>query len=381
MKPSIRVRAAAPIAVVVLLAGMIGPGTTSVAAATNTLVGAGDISTCGSVGDTATAKLVASIPGTVFTAGDNVYNSGTSSEFASCYDPTWGAFRARTRPAPGNHDYGTAGATGYYAYFGTSAGPAGKGFYAYDLGQWRIYSLNSEIVSAEELTWLENDLDVNPRPCVMAYWHHALFSSGQHGNDASVKPLWDLLYSAGAELVINGHDHDYERFAPQTPSGAADATNGIREVVVGTGGAGERGFSSVQPNSQLRNAASWGVVVLQLSDTGYSGTFRPASGTFTDSFSGTCHGPGSTTPPPSTSLTLTTSANAGSVALSWNAVSGATVYHVKRAIGSGVFTKIADVTTRTYTDQTAKSGTTYRYRVVAAGTTTVKSNIATVTAK
>lgn len=381
MKTSIRMRVAAPVTVIALLAGMLGPGTASVAAATNTLVGAGDISTCGSVGDTATANLVKGIPGTVFTAGDNVYNSGTSAEFANCYNPTWGAFKARTRPAPGNHDYGTAGATGYYAYFGVAAGPAGKGFYAYDLGQWRIYSLNSEIISTEELNWLENDLDVNPRPCVMAYWHHPLFSSGQHGNDASVKPLWDLLYAAGAELVITGHDHDYERFAPQTPAGAADASTGIREVVVGTGGAGERGFSSVQPNSQVRNATSWGVVVLQLSDTGYTGTFRPASGTFTDSFSGTCHGPGSTTPPPTGSLTLQATANVGNVALSWNAVAGATVYHVKRAVGSGTFSKIADVTTLTYGDQTTKSGTTYRYRVVAAGTTTIKSNIVTVTAK
>lgn len=379
MKASIRIRAAAPLAALALLAGMIGPGTAGVAATTNTVIGAGDISTCGSVGDTATANLVKGLTGTVFTAGDNVYNSGTATEFATCYDPTWGAFKARTRPAPGNHDYGTAGASGYYAYFGTAAGPAGKGFYAYDLGQWRIYSLNSEIVSTEELNWLENDLDVNPRPCAMAYWHHPLFSSGQHGNDASVKPIWDLLYAAGAELVINGHDHDYERFAPQSPSGSADASAGIREVVVGTGGAGERGFSSVQPNSEVRNATSWGVVVLQLSDTGYTGAFQHASGTFTDAFSGTCHGPGSTgTPPP---FTLSATANTGSVGLSWSAVSAATVYHVKRAVGSGAFSKVADVTTLTYIDRTAQAGTTYRYRVVAESTTTIKSNIVTVTAK
>ncbi len=263
--------------------------------ATVTLVGAGDISTCGSTGDTATANLISGLSGTVFTAGDNAYNDGGTTDYANCYNPTWGAFKSRTRPAPGNHEYHTPGAPAYFAYFGTAAGPSGLGYYAYTLGTWRIYSLNSEIVSSGELTWLKNDLAANPALCVMAYWHHPLFSSGQHGNDAIVKPFWDALYSAGAELIINGHDHDYERFAPQTPAGAVSAT-GIREVVVGTGGAAERGFSAIRPNSEVRDASSWGVISLSLSAAGYTGQFLHASGSFTDSFSGTCHGPAGSGP-------------------------------------------------------------------------------------
>ena len=165
---------------------------------------------------------------------------------------------------PGNHEYVTAGAAGYFDYFGARAGPGGTGWYAYDLGSWRIYALNSNCAevgcgagSAQE-QWLRADLATSPHACVLAYWHHPRFSSGdEHGNDPSVGALWDALYAAGAEIVINGHDHDYERFAPQTPSGAADPATGIREFVVGTGGASLRSFSTIRANSQVRNSVTY----------------------------------------------------------------------------------------------------------------------------
>jgi len=259
------------------------------------LVGAGDIASCGLTADSATAKVAAGIAGTVSTAGDNAYEGGTAAEFQDCYGPTWGAFRDRTNPAPGNHDYGTSGAGGYFGYFGTRAGPVGTGWYAYDLGAWRIYALNSNCTKvscaagSEQEQWLPADLATSPRACVLAYWHHPRFSSGEHGNDTGVTPLWNALYEAGAEVIVNGHDHDYERFAPQSPGGAADPARGIRELVVGTGGASLRSFSTIRANSEVRNSTTYGVLKLTLSSGSYTWEFVPAgSGTFKDSGSGTC---------------------------------------------------------------------------------------------
>ena len=265
-------------------------------ASASVLVGAGDIASCGLTADTATASVVAGIAGTVFTAGDNAYETGSAANYRDCYDPTWGAFRDRTYPVPGNHEYETSGAAGYFNYFGAMAGPVGTGWYAYDLGGWRIYALNSnclvvgcDVGSAQE-QWLRADLATSPRPCVLAYWHHPRFSSGQHGNNSEVAALWNALYDAGADLVVNGHDHSYERFAPQTPSGTADAATGIRQFVVGTGGASLRSFSTIRANSQLRNSTTYGVIKLTLSTDAYAWQFVPAgSGTFKDSGSGTCH--------------------------------------------------------------------------------------------
>jgi hypothetical protein len=260
------------------------------------LVGAGDIASCGLTADTATSRLVAGIAGTVFTAGDNAYEDGTPANFSQCYQPTWGPFKDRTSPSPGNHDYETAGASGYLAYFGARAAPAGTTWYAYDLGTWRIYALDSNcfVVGCDpggaQYEWLQADLAANPRPCVLAYWHHPRFSSGQHGNDAEVAPFWDVLYAAGAEVIVNGHDHDYERFAPQRPNATADAATGIRQFVVGTGGASLRSFGSTKANSQVRHSGSHGVIKLTLSDGGYAWQFVPVAGkTFTDTGSGACH--------------------------------------------------------------------------------------------
>ena len=260
------------------------------------LVGAGDIASCGLTADTATAQIVAGIAGTVFTAGDNAYETGSATNFRDCYDPTWGAFRERAWPAPGNHDYKTSGGAGYFDYFGARAGPGGTGWHAYDLGKWRIYALNSNCaavgcgVGSEQEQWLRADLATSPRACVLAYWHHPRFSSGQHGNDPVMAPLWDALYQAGAEVIINGHNHNYERFAPQTPAGTADNAKGIRQFVVGTGGASLRSFGTIRANSQVRNSTTHGVIKLTLSATGYAWQFLPIAGkTFTDSGTGTCH--------------------------------------------------------------------------------------------
>jgi uncharacterized protein YjdB len=256
-------------------------------------VGAGDIANCSTITDEATAQLLDAIAGTVWTAGDNVYTSGTATEFATCYEPTWGRHKARTRPSPGNHDYNTSGATGYYNYFGANAGPSGRGYYSYDLGDWHIISLNSEVStspgSAQEV-WLRADLAANTKQCTLAYWHKPLFSSGYHGNLSVSKPLWAALYEYNAEFVIVGHDHNYERFAPQTADGVVDLARGLREFVVGTGGTSLRSVGTPIVNSEVVNSNTHGVMKFTLRAGGYDWEFIPIAGkTFTDRGSGTCH--------------------------------------------------------------------------------------------
>ena len=271
-----------------LAAGLVGPSDP-------VLVGAGDIASCRNSGASATATLIESIPGTVFTAGDNAYERGSVLDYQRCYGPTWGAFRTRTRPAPGNHEYASAGARAYFRYFGQLAGPAGKGWYAYDLGTWRIYVLNSNCSfvggcsrGSPQERWLRNDLGSHPSQCILAYWHHPLYSSGAHGMDPSVRPFWRDLYAAHADVIINGHDHDYERFAPLSPYGKmSDA--GIREFVVGTGGRGHRSFRVLMAHSVVRHAGASGVLKLTLGVDGYSWDFIPVAGqSFTDSGWGSC---------------------------------------------------------------------------------------------
>jgi hypothetical protein len=260
------------------------------------LVGAGDIASCEGDQDEQTAKLVDAIPGTVFTAGDNAYESGTLQQFQDCYERSWGRFKERTRPTPGNHDYETSDASGYYAYFGAAAGPAGKGYYSYDLGGWHIVALNSSIktdADSEQAAWLRADLAAHPTACTLAYWHYPLFSSGHHGDNAKVRPLWDILYQYGADVVINGHDHSYERFVPQRPDGHADWTSGIRAFVVGTGGADLLSTREPKPNSLVRSSAANGVLKLTLRPGAYSWEFIPVAGeTFRDSGEAACVSPG-----------------------------------------------------------------------------------------
>jgi hypothetical protein len=258
-------------------------------------VGAGDIANCSRTEDEATAKLLDNISGTVYTTGDNAYPDGTLAQFNNCYGPTWGRHKNRTKPSPGNHDYHVSGAAGYFDYFGAAAGDRSKGYYSYNLGAWHIISLNSEITqsagSAQE-QWLRADLAANPRVCTLAYWHKPRFSSGQHGNNSGSQALWQALYEYGADVVLNGHDHLYERFAPQNPNGQADP-RGIREFVVGTGGAGLYSFTSIQPNSQVRNNTTYGVLKLTFHSTSYDWQFVPIAGqNFTDSGNANCVGSG-----------------------------------------------------------------------------------------
>ena len=252
------------------------------------LVGAGDITSCGRNQDEQTAQLLDNIPGTVFTSGDNAYPDGTYTQFINCYDPTWGRHKSRTKPSPGNHDYHTAGAAGYFQYFNNI-----PSYYAYNLGAWRIYSLNSEISvssTSAQVTWLQNDLSANPRQCVLAYWHKPRWASGSnHGSNSGMQALWQTLYNAGAELVINGHEHQYERFAQMNASGAA-VSQGLREIIAGTGGAGLYPFGTPLAASEVRNNTTYGVLKLTLRSTGYDWAFVPVSGsTFTDSGSSNCH--------------------------------------------------------------------------------------------
>ncbi len=264
------------------------------------LVGAGDIASCDDLaGAYATAKLIDKIPGTVFAAGDLAYPNGSDKDFNDCYAPTWGRFKDRTRPAPGNHEYHSKGATGYVRYFGAVAGDPAKAYYSYDLGQWHIISLNSECAAvggctaaSEQGKWLQQDLTNRVAGCTLAYFHKPLFSSGlAHGNDVEVKPLWEILYHAGADIVINGHDHDYERFAPQDPNEKADPQHGIREFVVGTGGKNShRIFANLVANSETHQADTFGVLKLTLHPKSYDWQFVPEEGkTFSDSGSGNCH--------------------------------------------------------------------------------------------
>lgn len=256
-------------------------------------VGAGDIATSGS-GDSATAALLDNIAGTVWTTGDNVYDNGTAAEFNNYYAPTWGRHKARTRPTPGNHDYNTSGASGYYGYFGANAGTAGQGYYSYDLGNWHIVALNSNISmsagSAQE-RWLRSDLAASTRPCTLALWHHPLFTSGaNHSPSTSTRPLYQALYDYNADVVLWGHNHQYERFAPQNPSGGLDNARGLRAFVAGMGGASHYGFGTIAPNSQARNSDTYGVLKFTLHANGYDWQFVPEAGkTYNDSGTGTCH--------------------------------------------------------------------------------------------
>lgn len=240
------------------------PSATATPAPVAVLVGAGDIGDCDTPDDTATAALLDDIEGTVFTAGDNAYENGTAKEFATCYDETWGRHKARTRPAPGNHDWNTSALSGYLDYFGDAArGEDGPSWYSYDLGAWHVIVLDSECsrvggcdTDSPQGRWLAADLAASDARCTVAIWHKPRFTSGEHGNDGSVAPFWTALYRAGVDVVINGHDHDYERFAPQDPSAREDRERGIREFVVGTGGTPLRKFDQPVANSSSRSAAS-----------------------------------------------------------------------------------------------------------------------------
>jgi len=266
------------------------------------LVGAGDIAGCRDLaGARATARLISGIPGIVFAAGDLAYEKGSAAEFQNCYGTTWGAFKERTRPALGNHEYVEPAASAYFQYWGAQAGPAGKGYYSYDLGTWHIVVLNTNCDArglggcgkgSPQEEWLRADMAQHPDSCVLAYGHHALFSSGifkSHALHPELKEFWRDLYLAHAALILAGHEHSYERFAPQDPDGKADPVNGIREFVVGTGGRSHDPLGFAIPNSEVRNAHTYGVLKLTLVPGSYTWQFIPEEGkTFTDSGTGFC---------------------------------------------------------------------------------------------
>jgi hypothetical protein len=257
--------------------------------------GAGTASRCAQ-GRTADLILARS-PAVVLTLGDNAYEEGTLTQYRRSYDPSWGRLKAITRPAAGNHEYETAGAAGYFDYFGAAAGERTKGYYAHDVGAWRLYAINSNCfkvgcgADSAQVRWLRADLAANPRACVLAYWHHPRFSSGQHGSQTSMAAIFQALHDAGAEVVLSGHDHHYERFAPQNPAGGADNARGVRQFVVGTGGRSHYAFSGAPiANSQVRNADTYGVLFLTLRAGGYDWELAPEAGrTFRDSGSAACH--------------------------------------------------------------------------------------------
>jgi hypothetical protein len=276
------------------------------------LIAAGDIAICGTNGAEMTGALVdslirvdsaANVETAVVTMGDNAYpsgNLGSRATFVRCFGPSWGKDRIMhvIHPAPGNHDFETTNGPSYYGYFGNKAGPTGLGYYSYDIGKWHVVSLNSEILVGREFfpqaraqeAWLRNDLKEHGKKCTLAYWHRPLFSSGTHGGTAEALGLWKILYDNGVELVLNGHEHDYERFVPQTPAGVVDSVKGIEEIIAGTGGADLRGLRyPVQPGSALQINGYWGVLKLTLGDDEYRHAFIDTSGRVWDEGGRKCH--------------------------------------------------------------------------------------------
>jgi acid phosphatase type 7 len=266
-------------------------------------VGAGDIAVCQTQGDEATAALLDEIvadhpEAVVFTTGDNAYPDGSHRDYVECYGPSWGRHLARTRPAVGNHEFDMGPGEGFHRYFGEAGGPADRLYYSYDLDGWHIVVLNSHCRMAgctfgaaegDQLGWLDADLEATDFECTIAIWHHPRWSSGRYGPDARFANMWEVLYHHGAEIVLNGHEHIYERFEPMAPDGARDDNRGIRQFTVGTGGAGLRGFPEIAANSAARGSEH-GVLKLTLGDGRYGWEFVPVNGgSLSDAGTGSCH--------------------------------------------------------------------------------------------
>jgi hypothetical protein len=318
----------------------------------------------------------------VIALGDLQYEAGSLSNFNAVYDPSWGRLKSITRPVIGNHE-GTLATTGagYCSYFGSAAHcnasgrQGGAAYYSFDVGAWHVVVVNSNCAAAggcdinsPQYRWLADDLQAKSRPCTMAVWHHPRWSSGHDGSNAFMHPIWQLFHASGGDLVLSGHSHDYERFAPLDGDGVVNATTGMRSFVVGTGGAYFTGVSVVAPGSEVRQNTTFGILKLGLNATSYSWTFVPEAGrTFTDSGSQACRtGAGSDRTPPSTPTGLTvTNATATQVDLKWNAATdnvGVTEYRVVRN-GTLAGTTNGDLT---FSDTAASPSTSYSYTVEAA---------------
>ena len=262
------------------------------------LAGAGDIADDDPENAQTAALLERIDPDIVFTAGDNAYDDGSPSDFERFYAPTWGQFKAKTRPAPGNHDYRTSGAAGYFEYFGAAAGPPGMGYYSYEAGSWHVVVLNSNCsdvggchAGSPQEAWLRTDLEASGSVCTLAYWHHPRFTSGKYDDEDDYEAFWQALHDHGAEIVINGHDHNYQRYAPQSPTGAPDDERGIRQIIVGTGGKNTQPVDPPPvPNREVADGDTFGVLKLTLKSESYDWEFVPIDGSqFTDAGSGQCH--------------------------------------------------------------------------------------------
>jgi 3',5'-cyclic AMP phosphodiesterase CpdA len=255
---------------------------------------AGDIGECG-FGALETGKILDGLSGTILALGDLAYMEGSAADFTRCYDPAWGRHKGRTRPVPGNHEYETdRTAKAYYDYFGLAAGDRGAGYYAFTEGPWRIIALNDNIafgIGSAQMEWLRDELEHNRTLCTLAYWHKPLFSSGPNGtaNDGlSSRVLWNTLMEFGVDVVLNGHDHEYERFAPQDQDGRP-LVNGIREFVVGTGGAHSYTPVAPKPNSEVRLSGVYGILRLNLFNGSYHWDFHTGVNAVADRGDGACH--------------------------------------------------------------------------------------------
>jgi hypothetical protein len=266
-------------------------GPTSPPSGPATILAAGDIAWCDDLrAAEQTAKILDQQPGTVLALGDLAYMQGTFEQFRNCYTPTWGRHRGRTRPVPGNHDYDTAGAGPYFEYFGERAGGSGDGYYAFTAGSWEMIALNSNIPmdrGSPQYIWLQRELQ-KPSRCTLAYWHHPRFTSGPNGDNPHTGPIWELLYAAGVDVILNGHDHIYERFLPMNPNGQLDRDRGMRQFTSGGGGAALYKLASVKPNSAAR-LEGYGVLKLVLGDGRYDWEYLPVAAGFSDTGFDTCH--------------------------------------------------------------------------------------------
>lgn len=266
------------------------------------VVAAGDVSCAGLVAENtvcqqeSTARLIEDInPEFVLALGDLQYETGAYDSFINFYDKSWGRFKSITKPIPGNHDYGIKDAAGYFKYFNGQAGDPGKGYYAFEKNGWKFYALNSNCwaaggcgLNSPQGKWLEGELVKDAGKCQIAYFHHPLFSSGPHGPDTSVKLLWQILYEHNVDLVLNGHDHLYERFAPLDPDGKLDEEKGIREFIAGTGGRNLYKVKKVMPNSEVRIDDAFGVLRLNLKEQAYDWQFISITNKVLDSGNSTC---------------------------------------------------------------------------------------------
>lgn len=261
------------------------------------ILAAGDIANCKNLGPAEeTARLLDTLPGTILTLGDTSYPDGEKWEFNKCYDPTWGRHKNRTKPVVGNHEYHTNNAGPYFDYFGDISGEKGKGYYSFNLGKWHVIALNSQLCdfekcgsTSEQGKWLISDLEKYSAACTLAFMHHPLFSSGANNYNSHMRNIWQTLYKYNVDVVLAGHDHNYERFAPQDPQGKSDDSKGIRQFVIGTGGGELGGFSKIAANSEIRNNDTFGVLKMHLHPTSYNWEFIPVNGgKFTDKGSDTC---------------------------------------------------------------------------------------------